>query len=135
MNSLEAVLIHFGIKGMKWGVRRPVGPAGIVVKGSPGKKLKTSGGTGQPASEDAVRTATLKQRARKSTTDSLSNKELQDLVTRMNLERQYSSLAPKTPTQQVTKFLTDILVGVGKQEVTKLAASAASQQIGKALKK
>jgi hypothetical protein len=135
MKGLDKILSHYGIKGMKWGVVRPIGPTGVVVTSTPGKKVKTSGGTGQPASDDAVKTAALRQRAKKSTTDSLSNKELQDLVTRMNLERQYSTLAPKTPKQQVAKFLTDTLLGIGKQEVSKLAASAASQQIGKALKK
>ena len=94
-------LEHFGVKGMHWGVRKDVS-----VKATPGKYVKTSGGTKQTASEDAIAAATYRQKAKKSTTDSLSNKELQSLVTRMNLEQQYSDLSAKSPRMNIAqKFL------------------------------
>lgn len=135
--SVEEVLEHFGVKGMKWGVRRrgPSGPTDVIVKTAGGKKVKTAGGKGQPASDDAVRAAVSKQKARKSTTDALSNKELQDLVSRMNLEQQYTRLAPRTKTQAATKFIGEILLGVGKQEATKLASDFAGQQVKNVIKK
>jgi hypothetical protein len=65
-------LEHFGKKGMKWGVRRSPKPG---------------------ASEDAQRARAYKKTAKRSGSKALSTKELKDLVTRMNLEQQYSRLS------------------------------------------
>lgn len=93
MDAHEAALAHFGVKGMKWGVRkRDKTPRPVEVKTAPGRKVKAKGGHNQPAAEDAIEAAKLKQVARKSTTDSLSNKELQQLLTRMQLEESYDRL-------------------------------------------
>lgn len=79
-------LEHIGVKGMKWGVRRKDRPVVIV-----------------HPSADANRAHTLANKARQTGgIHSLSNKELQDLVTRMNLEQQYSRL-DTGPTSKVDK--------------------------------
>ena len=88
----SGVLSHFGIKGMKWGVRRERNPVEVSTTVRPGQKVRAKGGENQSASEDAIRSARLGQIARKSSTDALSTKELQELVNRMNLERQYSQI-------------------------------------------
>lgn len=98
LGPVDSVLQHYGVKGMKWGVTRdnPGGGPGqtqVNVKARPGKRVKTSGGRKQGASSDAVTAAVSKQIAKKSTTDALSNKQLQELVTRMNLEKQYNQLS------------------------------------------
>lgn len=72
--SVDDVLAHYGVKGMKWGVRKSR-------KGKP-----------SPASEDATKAAGHRKTVKTSGTKALSNKELQELVTRMNLEAQYSTL-------------------------------------------
>ena len=69
---IEEFIAHFGVKGMKWGVRK-------------------SGPSGEPSS-DAARAHALGARATTLGTHNLSNEELQHLVTRMNLEQQYSRL-------------------------------------------
>lgn len=85
---------------MRWGVRKAEGsgggPQAVQVKSHFGNRLvRTSGGKGHALSEDATKAATARQKAKKSNVRSLSNKELQDLVTRMNLEAQYSQLEKK----------------------------------------
>lgn len=90
-------LAHYGVKGMKWGVRknRPSaadGPVEVRTQTRPGRRVTAKGGEYHSPSEDAVKRAKLGQRAKKSTVDSLSNKELKELVERMNLEQQYSRL-------------------------------------------
>lgn len=92
--STATWLEHYGIRGMKWNVRRDNGGSAVEVstKTYPGKKVVAKGGTNQSPSADAIRVAASKQIAKKSTTDALSTKELQDLVNRMNLEQQYSRL-------------------------------------------
>lgn len=111
--SESSALAHYGVKGMRWGVRRsskPTGPEDITLKTVPGKRVSAQGGRRHPASEDARTVAVYKQKAKKSTVDSLSNKELQALVNRMNLEQNYSRLTTDqlSPGKRfVDKFMND----------------------------
>lgn len=81
MSEVE-YLAHYGVKGMRWGVR---------------KKDRGSSDDG-PKSEDASRARAHRSTVKKGGTDALSNKELQELVTRLNLEQQYSRLNAETTT-------------------------------------
>lgn len=101
ISSLEATeleLKHYGVKGMKWGVttkdRAPqADPSAVsVTQKKPGKFAKTEGGKGLPIHEDAERALVARQKAKSSTTDALSNAELQAAVNRMQLETRYSQL-------------------------------------------
>lgn len=65
--TIEEFIAHYGTKGMRWGVR---------------KKRKTS--------SDYKRTAPL----RKKHASELTDKQLQDVNKRLNLERQYKNLNP-----------------------------------------
>ena len=118
---------HYGVKGMRWGVRRDPGarssrelarrekrPAQEVVAHPTiglTKKAKarvpTQGGEDHPPSEDAIKVAQVKAKLRKSGTAALSNKELQDLQTRLNLERNVTQLAPAGRAARGRKFLKD----------------------------
>lgn len=111
---VQDILQHYGVKGMHWGVRKEqvrtaVGNAKtavkkeiadrtgeqVVVRTKPGAGVRTVGGNKQMAHPDAVRVRTYEQIAKKSTIDALSTEDLQKLVTRMNLESQYNTLASK----------------------------------------
>lgn len=106
---------HYGKKGMRWGVTTlPDGTqtgnprAAVQVKQKPGKAVKTSGGRERSASEDAIAAKVGKQIARKSSTDALSNAELQAVVTRMQLEQNFTRLA--TPQKSAgRKFIENML--------------------------
>lgn len=113
---LEEFLAHFGVRGMKWGVRR------------------SRSSRPHPSSPEAARAAHLQVKARKSGTHSLTNPELQTLVTRMNLETQYSNLNQRQ-VNKGRKIATDILVEIGKQQVKSLAAKGAEELIKIAVKK
>ena len=112
MSDVDSVLAHFGVRGMKWGKRR----------------LPVS----QP-STDAANARSVETKMKTQGLHALSNKELQDLVTRMNLERQLKTLQPPSKTDKAVKFVSDILVGVGKQQIQSLASQAAAKQIAKML--
>ncbi len=106
-------LYHFGILGMKWGVRRQRGSDGRIIEGSRG-------------SEDYQKAKSLSKKGVKN----LSNAELKTIVERMNLERQYKDLK-KRDISAGEKFVKDVLVGAGKETVKNFA----SQSMTKALKK
>lgn len=79
-STVNHILVHYGIKGMKWGVRRS------------DSELNSS--RNSPDSDDVVSVKAKKKQVKKNRgkTDSLSNKELKELVERMNLEQQYARL-------------------------------------------
>ena len=123
MTTLDETLAHFGVKGMKWGVRR----------------MRRPSFSSDSSSDDARRAEAAKKKVKTSGTKSLTNKELQDLVTRMNLEQQFDKLKPPSPGAKTAKFaakfISDFLLGVGKQQASKLANDYAAQKISELLKK
>lgn len=133
----EFVLKHVGVLGMKWGKYKadsiPDGEVRVTQK-KPGTKVTAAGGAKIEAHPDAVKAASNKQVAKKSTTDALSTPELQALVNRMNLEQQYTKLT----TQQVSpgrKFVNKLLVDVIKEQGTKVAKDQATKLVTEAVKK
>lgn len=110
-------LYHFGIMGMKWGVRRPRGADGRIVEGSRG-------------SEDHNKARDLKKKGARN----LSNAELKSYVERMNLEKQYSNLNKKEISAG-RKFVTDVLVTAGKTTLTNFAAKQMTTALEKAVTK
>ena len=128
MNPVENFLAHYGVKGMKWGVRRDKSPTAVEVNARPGRYVKAKGGKYQDVSEDAIKAAVARQKARKSTTDSLSNPELQALVQRMNLEQQYSNLSGNGNRASTGKKVARFLLGqVGDQHVDSISGFAAEK--------
>lgn len=133
---IDDFLAHFGVRGMKWGIRkRSTSPTPVLVDGrvkGSRVKVKTSGGERINPSEDAIKVAISKQKIRKSGTHALSNQELQAVVQRMNLEQQYSRLQTQNASP-AAKFVRDVLVGQGKQQLQSVVNDYGNQ-VGKALK-
>lgn len=101
--SLE--LVHYGIKGMRWGVRRPEGSDGLVKGGSSKKRASVDD---DDISEDSLRAKSLRSRS----LDSLSNKELRDLNDRLNLEQNYSRLTAQPSKLERGKKKVDTALGL-----------------------
>lgn len=133
-DQMEDFLQHFGIKGMKWGVRRDRRAVEVTTK--PGGKVRTSGGKGLDAHGDAIRARKAQQRVKGSGLNSLSDAELKKLVNRMNLEQQYSDIvsrqnaAAEKKRKAGFKMIGDTVKGVegtakfllGKEQVQKIKA-------------
>lgn len=98
--AVANVLEHFGTKGMKWGIRKERSSAVSVTQRPSsrvsGRRLKTKGGFGRSASEEAIRSRATGQVLRKSGVHALSDKELQDYTKRLNLEQQAKRLDYQT---------------------------------------
>jgi 2'-5' RNA ligase len=109
------ILEHYGIKGMHWGRRKaeggdptPVTPQAFsrVPRGAKRKtKIDTTGGENHPAHEDAVKVARAQAKLKKSGAAALSNQELRDVATRVQLEQQVSMLTGHRGKQWVNRQL------------------------------
>lgn len=78
-HQFDDSLSHFGIKGMRWGVRK--------------------------APEQGVQSVRGSQRSRREEARYLSSQELQNRINRANLERQYAQLAPQSAGNRIgSKF-------------------------------
>jgi hypothetical protein len=115
----EFVLEHYGVKGMHWGVRKAAAvttqthiDTGLRRRRT---KVQAKGGESHPASADAITAEVQKQKLKKSGTAALSNKELNELRTRLQLEAQVELLA----TKKGQKFVAKQLEEQGKQQLQK----------------
>lgn len=147
----EEFLEHFGVKGMRWGKTKStisgamearkakvaaINATREAAKSAPKdvsvnsqlkrNKYKTTakGGEKQPVSKDAVDSIVSRQKMKKSGMDSLSNQELKDLSTRMNLEVQVSALNSKRPKSQKDKFVDQAMNEATKDPVRTAAKGA-----------
>ena len=93
-------LEHFGVKGMRWGVRKKQEPVSTGV-------AKT------PMSSDAALTSKIRTKARTSGMSSLSNEELFALNQRLQLERQYSTLTALPATKSGMNKVQDVVKVAG----------------------
>lgn len=122
----EDALEHFGVRGMKWGVRRNRESGG----GSAPRR-------GKSVSVDAARFDKTRKKVKTRGVSSLSNAELKALNERINLEQNYARLTAGTSggakAKKVAGFggkvAADILLNVGKQQ----ASSILNQQVSKQL--
>lgn len=103
-------LTHWGIKGMKWGVRRyqnkdgSLTPAGKKRLSKIDKKSERDGWSEDATSAAKLKTKTVKQ---------LSNAELRKLNERTRLEQEYKNLN-KQRTSAGQKVVNEILTGAAK---------------------
>lgn len=119
-NDTEDFLTHYGVKGMKWGQRK----AARVEKKAKEKYERSS--------EDARQAEAARTKMKTSSVDSLSNKELQSLVQRMNLEQQLSGLQEKAQTKSVGRKFAEEIV---REQVKNTVSGAIRDSVGAAGKK
>lgn len=118
--SEDYELVHFGVKGMKWGVRRPVDSAtGLIKKGASSAKTGVKNKVRQPKTDEAKSATKSRKQIKKHGTDSMTNKELKTVINRMNLEQQYSQLVDNKKASSrragAARYVTDILKDVGAE--------------------
>jgi hypothetical protein len=93
---VDDFLAHYGIKGMRWGIRR--------------NRAQIDAGS----SDDAARANEIRAKVRTSGVSSLSNQEMQQLVQRINLEQQYARLTYSPSKLQQGKARVDSVLATGK---------------------
>jgi hypothetical protein len=111
-------LVHSGIKGMKWGIRR--------------SDAQLSSTKGSSDAADAVRAATTQKAITKAKSTSVaSDADLNHLVNRLNLEKRYVDIKASTSTSAKANSKIKTLLSAG--DTMNKALSFAQSPVGKML--
>lgn len=121
MDPVESVLAHYGVRGMKWGVRR----------------RSSSSSSSAEASDDYK----MAKAALSKPSHALSNNEMDALIRRMDLESRYTSALAKANAKPTTrggvikKFVSNLLIDIGRTEVTRIAKGSSQLLVERKLSK
>lgn len=100
LQSINSELQHYGVLGMKWGVRRPIGPDGLIR--STTKKVKK---IVDPKSEDSKAVSGLRKKATKAKNiKNMTDEEIRITTDRVNLENNMKRLAKTTDNKKIYKI-------------------------------
>ena len=92
--TIEEALAHYGVKGMKWGVRRPVGSDGLIQKGgSAAKKVGEKIGSGAAKVGGAAKRINQDKRPLVNEAKEMDLNQLRETVKRLRLEKEYVELS------------------------------------------
>lgn len=128
-------LKHWGIKGMKWGVRRYQNKDGSLTPA--GKKRYSDGSTSSSSTSKSSQTS---QQPKKKTVSEMSDQELRDAVNRLRLEQDYAKLNPEKVSRGkkfVDNLLDEALSGVarGAGSASAIAVTSLGKILGELLEK
>ena len=109
--AVDDFLAHYGVKGMRWGVRRDRSAGGSGSSGS-GSKKKSGGSTSaaKPANKAAVKAKetvakpSIKKPTHAQVAKAMSDEELKSLLSRMQMEKQYAQLMSERDQTSQTTF-------------------------------
>lgn len=128
----NTVLAHHGIKGMKWGVRRT--PEQLAR--ASGRSIKET--AGRDGDSGAKKAASASTSASKKTLSDLSDDELRQRISRLELEKRYKDLEKADVKPKSTRgrdFCVNVLETIGKNTLTNIGTQAANHILGEAINK
>lgn len=122
-------LMHHGIRGMRWGVRRTPEQLGRV---SGSSKKKTIGRDKVEKTKKSTKSSDVTKKTFKEMTDA----ELREKIARLELEKRYKDLSksdPK-PNSKGKAFIMDVLEKSGKNIATQLTTYAMGKAVNATFK-
>lgn len=126
--SLDDVLMHFGVRGMRWGVRRPTDPSTGLAKGTVAGAIKsgqhphtdvllTKGKKGQVSEDHAELARNINKKV-----ENLSTKEIKQITARIKAVNEFKAV---TDAQKAAKA--NLGVRLAKWALTQVAEGAKQQ--------
>ena len=122
MSTVDDILAHYGVKGMRWGVRRRSGGVSIGRKSKP-----------EPSEDKLKALAARSKVGKRGNTDALSNDELRILINRMNQEQNIARLLAGEKSKGVSGFIKTKLKETAAEEFQSFANGKQTKIIGTAL--
>lgn len=129
--STQAILVHHGIKGMRWGVRRTPEQLGHAPKERRFRiSIKKKNSNPSPTVKPAVSRSSSKNKS----VHDLTDEELRQRINRIEMERKYALLTAKQKSKG-RQVVEQILGNAAKKTATKYAAKAMESAVEGILKK
>lgn len=118
-------LTHYGVKGMKWGVRRSSARLGNAIRTA---KQRRSQNSSEYHHEDHKKAHSSKS------VKSMSDKELRERINRLQMEKQYSQLTRRDKLIG-EKFVKGVLTNAAQQTTSKYVSKYMSKGVEALIKK
>lgn len=138
-NYSDDYLAHYGVLGMKWGVRRTAAQLGNRVRTKRTQVKRKQSLAKARATREKNRKAAAKRQmlldkgllSPKKMTDA----ELRAKIDRLNLEKEFKKSMAEARGDGGKKYVTDILKKIGDNTMTNLGTQAATHIVGNAINK
>lgn len=122
-------LMHYGILGMKWGIRRTPEQLGRKSKSNSKENEKYNSKNSKKITKSSSNSS-----SKKSVKD-MSDAELREKINRLQLEKQYKDLTKSDAQSSKAKaFVADVLEKSGKNVATQLTTYVIGTAVNKAFK-
>lgn len=128
---MENTLVHYGILGMKWGVRRTPEQLARARGKTPAQK-KTVSVQKKAATKPAAKTSS---NSGKKTSSELTNDELKEKIARLELEKRYKELAKSTMPPPKSSKGKDFVMRVIEKSGENIATQLTTYVMGSAVNK
>lgn len=126
-------LVHYGILGMKWGVRRT--PEQLARARGSSKKTDSQSTKKKTSSKTAKKSSSKSTEAeKKKTTSEMTDEELRAKINRLELEKRYKDLAKTVSPPKSTKGK-DFVLRVIERSGENIATQLTTDLMGKAVNK
>ena len=138
-NYSDDYLAHYGVLGMKWGVRRTAAQLGNHVRTKRTQaKRKQSLAKARATREKNRKAAAKRQKLLDKgllSPKKMTDAELKAKIERLNLEKEFKKAMRETGNDGGKQYVTDILKKIGENTMTNLGTQAATHIVGNAINK
>lgn len=138
-NYSDDYLAHYGVLGMKWGVRRTAPQLGNRIRSKRTQaKRKQSLAKARATREKNRKAAAKRQKLLDKgllSPKKMTDTELKAKIERLNLEKEFKKAMRETGNDGGKQYVTDILKKIGENTMTNLGTQAATHIVGNAINK